>query len=94
MEDEELEKAKKGIIPSNSQFNTTRAMKKAWALQRNEVCIDDPVPADLMQEGKIDANCICRYLYMYALEICRQMNTAEKTVHIVACYAELFFPII
>ena len=64
----ELEKAACGVVPANTQFNTQWAERNftAWAIQRNAIASDDPVPLDLLSSH--DPVLVSKHLRRFVME--------------------------
>lgn len=64
----EVEKAACGVVPANTQFNTQWAERNftAWAMQRNMIVPDDPVPLDLLNSH--DPVLVSKHLQRFVME--------------------------
>ena len=70
--EEQLGDAAKGVIPNNILCNTGWAENnfQAWAVERNRLCPEDPVPLDLLQSH--DAKLVCKNLCRFVMETQRE----------------------
>ena len=68
----ELSKAAKGVVPTNTMSNTRWAENNfvTWARERNKCVPDDPVPLDLLRSQ--DANLVNKNLCRFILETRRE----------------------
>ena len=64
----EVEKAVCGVVPANTQFNTQWAERNftAWAMQRNLIVPDNPVPLDLLSSH--DPVLVSKHLQRFVME--------------------------
>ena len=65
---EEVDKATKGLVPVNTETSTWLAVKNFmdWAINRNKLLPDNPVPLDLLECH--DVKKVCKYLCMFVIE--------------------------
>ena len=70
--EEELQTAAKGVVPSNTICNTRWAENnfRAWAVERNKSCPQDPVPLELFKSH--DAKLVCKNLCRFVMETRRE----------------------
>ena len=70
--EEELCTAAKGVIPSNTICNTRWAENtfRAWAVERNKSCPEDPFPLELLESH--DAKLVCKNLCRFVMETRRE----------------------
>ena len=66
--EEEVEEARKGVVPSNTKKNKAWAERTfdAWVEERNKLMPGDPVPTDLLQCH--DTSIVSKYLKYFVFE--------------------------